>query len=254
MVIRRYSKAEMAQKSELFFPEERRREFTHLAWDGKSFRHFADPKVVCIEHFTRDKKSETALSSVHESGLGQRTHAQEARAAPAAAGALSRNLEKGLAIALTPFSDEVVNYSRRPLFLASNSKWPPRQTKCSATARRSLTQRHANGIPRSHAAVEKRLALAAACSRCRNPKGDATMPHTYPPTRSPCDDKGEALPNKLERLVRYHIVQSGNREERPVRPCGRTAWQRPLSGVDSKDSLLRSNQIQGFFLGGGLAN
>src|SRR5215510_1447771 len=26
----------------------------------------------------------------------------------------------------------------------------------------------------------------------------------------------------------------------------------PLGGVDSKDSLLRANQIQGFFLGGGL--
>lgn len=47
----RYPAHELAQMRELFFPEERRPEFTNIPWDGVSFRHYQDPKVVCIEHF-----------------------------------------------------------------------------------------------------------------------------------------------------------------------------------------------------------
>jgi hypothetical protein len=37
--------------AELFFPEERRHEFTVEPWDGVSFRHYRDPKIVCLEHY-----------------------------------------------------------------------------------------------------------------------------------------------------------------------------------------------------------
>jgi len=36
---------------ELYFPEERRHEFTSEPWDGESFRHYRDPKIACIEHY-----------------------------------------------------------------------------------------------------------------------------------------------------------------------------------------------------------
>jgi hypothetical protein len=48
---RRYSPIELAQMTDLFFPEERRHEFTSEPWDGVSFRHYRDPKIVCLEHF-----------------------------------------------------------------------------------------------------------------------------------------------------------------------------------------------------------
>lgn len=48
---RRYSPIELAQMTELFFPEERRHEFTPEPWDGVSFRHYRDPKIVCLEHY-----------------------------------------------------------------------------------------------------------------------------------------------------------------------------------------------------------
>ena len=51
----RYPADELAKMRELFFPEERRSEFTDLPWDGVSFRHYRDPNVVCLEHYTRDK-------------------------------------------------------------------------------------------------------------------------------------------------------------------------------------------------------
>jgi hypothetical protein len=47
----RYPADELAKMWELFFPEERRSEFTDLPWDGVSFRHYRDPKIACIEHF-----------------------------------------------------------------------------------------------------------------------------------------------------------------------------------------------------------
>ena len=47
----RYSPAELHRMRELFFPEERRHEFTTEPWDGVSFRHYLNPKVVCLEHY-----------------------------------------------------------------------------------------------------------------------------------------------------------------------------------------------------------
>jgi hypothetical protein len=48
---RRYPANEMARMTELFFPEERRHEFTAEPWDGVSFRHYRNPKIVCLEHY-----------------------------------------------------------------------------------------------------------------------------------------------------------------------------------------------------------
>lgn len=50
-VTKRYSKDELARMCELYFPEERRSEFTSEPWDGVSFRHYRDPKIACIEHY-----------------------------------------------------------------------------------------------------------------------------------------------------------------------------------------------------------
>ena len=50
-LIPRYSAAELARMCELFFPEERRHAFTSEPWDGASFRHYQDPRIVCIEHY-----------------------------------------------------------------------------------------------------------------------------------------------------------------------------------------------------------
>jgi hypothetical protein len=56
-LIPRYPAHELARMCELFFPEERRHEFTSEPWDGVSFRHYRDPKIVCIEHFMPQSKS-----------------------------------------------------------------------------------------------------------------------------------------------------------------------------------------------------
>lgn len=47
----RYPADKLARMRELFFPEERRSEFTNLPWDGVSFRHYRDPKIACLEHY-----------------------------------------------------------------------------------------------------------------------------------------------------------------------------------------------------------
>jgi hypothetical protein len=47
----RYPASEMARMRELYFPEERRSEFTLEHWDGVSFRHYQNPKIVCLEHY-----------------------------------------------------------------------------------------------------------------------------------------------------------------------------------------------------------
>jgi hypothetical protein len=50
-VTKRYSRAELDRMCKLYFPEERRREFTSEPWDGVSFRHYRDPKIACLEHY-----------------------------------------------------------------------------------------------------------------------------------------------------------------------------------------------------------
>jgi hypothetical protein len=52
----RYSPHELAKMRQLFFPEERRSEFTSKPWDGVSFRHYRDPKIACIEHYLSPAK------------------------------------------------------------------------------------------------------------------------------------------------------------------------------------------------------
>ena len=59
----RYSPAELRRMTELFFPEERRHEFTTEPWDGVSFRHYRDPKIICLEHYRpQDKRIPTNRS------------------------------------------------------------------------------------------------------------------------------------------------------------------------------------------------
>jgi len=50
--------------TELFFPEERRKEFTTEPWDGVSFRHYRDPKIVCLEHYQPHRRGEGLMMPV----------------------------------------------------------------------------------------------------------------------------------------------------------------------------------------------
>jgi hypothetical protein len=53
----RYPTNELMRMMELFFPEERRCEFTTEPWDGVSFRHYRNPKIVCLEHYRPENTS-----------------------------------------------------------------------------------------------------------------------------------------------------------------------------------------------------
>lgn len=55
-LIPRYPAREWVRLCALYFPEERRHEFTSEPWDGVNFRHFQDPRVVCIEHFQSEDR------------------------------------------------------------------------------------------------------------------------------------------------------------------------------------------------------
>ena len=55
-VTSRHPADELARMTELFFPEERRSEFTPEPWDGVSFRHYRDSKIACIEHYLSPAK------------------------------------------------------------------------------------------------------------------------------------------------------------------------------------------------------
>ena len=50
-LIPRYSKSEWETLTELIYPEERRHEFTAEPWGGEGFRHYLNPKIVCLEHY-----------------------------------------------------------------------------------------------------------------------------------------------------------------------------------------------------------
>ena len=67
---RRYPARELARMCELFFPEERRHEFTHLPWDGVSFRHYRDPKIVCLEYYQPPPLSSGKQCADRETGGG----------------------------------------------------------------------------------------------------------------------------------------------------------------------------------------
>ncbi len=47
----RYTKHELATLLACIYPEEDRHRFTKAKWNGDGFRHYRDPKIVCIEHY-----------------------------------------------------------------------------------------------------------------------------------------------------------------------------------------------------------
>jgi hypothetical protein len=47
----RYSAEERRRLTELIYPEEHWAQFGDRPWHGEGFRHYLDPKVVCIEHY-----------------------------------------------------------------------------------------------------------------------------------------------------------------------------------------------------------
>ena len=53
----RYSELELATLRSCIYPEEDRARYTDERWTGEGFRHFRNPKVVCIEHFMPADKS-----------------------------------------------------------------------------------------------------------------------------------------------------------------------------------------------------
>ena len=50
-LVPRYSEYELETLRLCIFPEERRSQFTREPWSGTGFRHYLDPKIVCIEHY-----------------------------------------------------------------------------------------------------------------------------------------------------------------------------------------------------------
>lgn len=63
---RRYPDEEFRRLTELIHPEERRYEFTNQPWSGEGFRHYRDPKIVCIEHFRPKPKLSNPPQSGHK--------------------------------------------------------------------------------------------------------------------------------------------------------------------------------------------
>jgi hypothetical protein len=47
----RYTPPELERLIEAIFSEEDRFKFTDRSWTGEGFRHYRDPKIICIEHF-----------------------------------------------------------------------------------------------------------------------------------------------------------------------------------------------------------
>ncbi len=64
----RYTKIELATLQATIFPEEDRYRYTQARWGGSGFRHYRDPKVICIEHF-RPKPCEPRAVRVKRSLL-----------------------------------------------------------------------------------------------------------------------------------------------------------------------------------------
>jgi hypothetical protein len=47
----RYTSYELERLVEAIYPEEDRFKFTDQPWIGEGFRHYRDPKIVCLEHY-----------------------------------------------------------------------------------------------------------------------------------------------------------------------------------------------------------
>jgi hypothetical protein len=56
----RYTKHELAALLAAIHPEEDRPRFTKAKWNGNGFRHYRDPKIVCIEHYMPRARSPKA--------------------------------------------------------------------------------------------------------------------------------------------------------------------------------------------------
>lgn len=52
----RCSALELQHLIEAIYPEERRHLFTDRPWQGEGFRHWLNPKVICIEHYMPKNK------------------------------------------------------------------------------------------------------------------------------------------------------------------------------------------------------
>jgi hypothetical protein len=61
----RYTRFELATLRATIFAEEDRHRFTLTKWRGSGFRHFRDPKIICIEHF-RQKSQARSLSPARD--------------------------------------------------------------------------------------------------------------------------------------------------------------------------------------------
>jgi hypothetical protein len=62
----RYTKHELAVLLAAIHPEEDRHKFTRAKWNGDGFRHYRDPKVVCLEHFQPKPKPPRTQRSGHK--------------------------------------------------------------------------------------------------------------------------------------------------------------------------------------------
>lgn len=52
----RYTKLEFERLIALICPVERNHEFGYGPWRGEGFRHYLDPKIICIEHYMPKNK------------------------------------------------------------------------------------------------------------------------------------------------------------------------------------------------------
>lgn len=56
----RYTSFELATLKAAIHAEEDRHLYTTSKWSGTGFRHYRDPKVVCLEHFRPKAKPQKA--------------------------------------------------------------------------------------------------------------------------------------------------------------------------------------------------
>ena len=52
----RYTKLEFERLIALICPVERNHDFGYGPWRGEGFRHYLDPKIICIEHYMPKNK------------------------------------------------------------------------------------------------------------------------------------------------------------------------------------------------------
>lgn len=55
----RYTRFELAALRAAIYPEEDRHKYTAVKWNGSGFRHYRDPKVICLEHYRPKPKPQS---------------------------------------------------------------------------------------------------------------------------------------------------------------------------------------------------